>query len=110
MADKIKISKKSLAEFTHNQIVNMATEFVHTSINMKNVKGAVDECLKKHPELMNGEFSGVVVGRILAQSVLYSIFGNTNMILWKDTATRKQKAAMKACASDMFYICREKKV
>lgn len=111
MATKsIKISGKSLVKFKGNNIVNTATEFVKDSIHMNKVKGAIKECLEKHPELLNGDFTDVVSARILAQSVLCSIFGNTDLLLWKDTATRKQKAAMKACATDMFYICRERKV
>lgn len=111
MATKaIQISSKSLAKFNENNIVNTATDFVKDSIHMNKVKGAIKDCLKKHPELLNGDFTDVVTARILAQSVLYSIFGNTNLLLWKDTATRKQRSAMKACAHDMFYICRERKV
>lgn len=106
----IKISGKSLAKFKGNNIVNTATDFVKDSIHMNKVKGAIKECLEKHPELLNGDFTDVVAARILAQSVLYSIFGNTDMLLWKDTATRQQKSAMWACVTDMFYICRERKV
>ena len=106
----IKISGKSLAKFKGNTIVKYATDFVKDSIHMNKVKGAIKECLEKHPELLNGDFTDVVAARILAQSVLYSVFGNTDVFLWKDTATRKQKSAMKACANDMFYICREHKV
>lgn len=106
----IKISGKSLAKFKGNTIVNTATDFIKDSIHMNKVKGAIKECLEKHPELLNGDFTDIVAARILAQSVLYSIFGNTNLLLWKDTATRKQRSAMKACATDMFYICRERKV
>lgn len=106
----IKISGKSLVKFKGNNIVNTATDFVKDSIHMNKVKGAIKKCLEKHPELMNGDHTEVVAARILAQSVLYSIFGNTDLLLWKDTATRKQKSAMKACATDMFYICKEHKV
>lgn len=106
----INISGKSLAKFKGNTIVNTATDFVKDSIHLNKVKGAIKECLEKHPELLNGDFTDVVAARILAQSVLYSIFGNTDLLLWKDTATRKQRSEMKACASDMFYICRERKV
>lgn len=110
MTNTIKVNKKSLAKFKAKTIVDSATNFVKDSIHMNKVKGAIKECLEKHPELLNGDFSDVVAARILAQSVLYSVFGNTNVFLWKDTATRKQKSAMKACANDMFYICREHKV
>lgn len=111
MAKKeIKISDKSLAKFKGNNIVNIATEFVKGSIHMDRVKGAIKECLEKHPELMNCKDGEVIAARILAQSVLYSLFGNTDMILWNNVATRKQRSAMKACAVDMFYICREHKV
>ena len=106
----IKISSKSLAKFNENNIVNTATAFVKDSIHMNKVRGAIKECLKKHPELMNGEFTEVVAARILAQSVIYSIFDNEHNILWKDTATRKQMKAMRAVAGDMFYICKEHKV
>lgn len=111
MAKKeIKISDKSLAKFKANNVVNIATEFVKGSIHMNRVKGAIKECLEKHPELMDGNYTEVIAARILAQSVLYSLFGNTDMILWNNVATRKQKSAMKACAVDMFYISREHKV
>ena len=106
----IKISTKSVKAFKSNNVADIATEFVKNSIHMNKVKGAIKECLKKHPELLNGDYTEVVAARILAQSVLYSIFGNTDLLLWKDTATRKQRSEMKACASDMFYICREQKV
>lgn len=106
----IKINTKSVKNLKSNKVVDIATDFVKDSIHMNKVKGAIKECLKKHPELLNGEFTEVVSARILAQSVLYSIFGNTDLLLWKDTATRKQKSELKACASDMFYICREQKV
>lgn len=111
MATKaIKISGKSLVKFMCNNIVNVATDFVKDSIHMNKVKGAIKECLEKHPELLNGDYNEVVVSRILAQSLLYSIFGNTDLILWKDTATRKEKSVMRKCAIDMAYICREHKV
>lgn len=111
MATKsIKISGKSLVKFKGNNIVNIATDFIKDSIHMNKVKGAIKECLEKHPELLNGDYNEVVTARILAQSLLYSIFGNTDLILWKDTATRKQKSDMRKCASDMTYICREHKV
>lgn len=111
MATKsIKISGKSLAKFKGSNIVNTATDFVKDSIHMNKVKGAIKKCLEKHPELLNGDFTEVVAARILAQSVIYSIFGNKDLVLWKDTATRKQKSAMLACATDMFYICKEGKV
>ena len=106
----IKINTKSVKNLKSNKVVDIATDFVKDSIHMNKVKGAIKECLKKRPELLNGEFTEVVSARILAQSVLYSIFGNTDLLLWKDTATRKQKSELKACASDMFYICREQKV
>lgn len=106
----IKISGKSLVKFNGKNIVETATDFVKDSIHMNKVKGAINECLEKHPELMNGTYTDVVAARILAQSVLYTIFGNTDLLLWKDTATRKQKSDMRACATDMFYICREHKV
>ena len=106
----IKINTKSVKNLKSNKVVDIATDFVKDSIHMNKVKGAIKDCLKKHPELLNGEFTEVVSARILAQSVLYSIFGNTDLLLWKDTATRKQKSELKACASDMFYICREQKV
>lgn len=109
MATKaIKISGKSLVKFKGNNIVNIATDFVKDSIHMNKVNGAIKECLEKHPELI--DYNEVIAARILAQSVLYSIFGNTDLVLWKDTATRKQRSAMKACATDMFYICKEHKV
>lgn len=110
MTQAIKVSKKSVKDFQTKNVVDTATEFVKTSINMNKVKGAIKECLDKHPELLNGEFTDVLAARILAQSVLYTIFENKNAILWKDTATRKQMSAMRKCASDMFYICREQKV
>lgn len=109
MATKaIKISGKSLVKFKGNNIVNIATDFVKGSIHMNKVKGAIKECLEKHSELI--DYNEVIAARILAQSVIYSIFGNTDLVLWKDTATRKQRSAMKACATDMFYICKEHKV
>ena len=104
----IKISGKSLVKFKN--IVETATDFVKDSIHIKTVKGGSKECSEKHPELMTGTYTDVVAARILAQSVLYTIFGNTDLLLWKDTATRKQKSDMRACATDMFYICREHKV
>ena len=100
----IKISGKSLVKFKGKNIVDTATDFVKDSIHINKVKGAIKECLEKHPELMNGTYTDVVAARILAQSVLYTIFGNTDLLLWKDTATRKQKSDMRACATDMFYI------
>ena len=106
----IKISGKSLTKFKGNNIVNTATAFVKDSIRMNKVRGAIKECLEKHPELMNGDFTEVVSARILAQSVLYSIFDNEHNILWKDTATRKQMKSMRAVAGDMFYICKEHNV
>ena len=106
----IKISGKSLVKFKGKNIVDTATDFVKDSIHINKVKGAIKECLEKHPELMNGTYTDVVAARILAQSVLYTIFGNTDLLLWKDTATRKQKSDMRACAPDMFYICREHNV
>lgn len=107
MAKKeIKISDKSLAKFKGKNIVNIATAFVKNSIHLNKVKGAIEEGLKHHPELLGDEYNEVIAARILAQSVLYAIFGNTDLILWKYSATRKQKSAMKACAIDMFYICR----
>lgn len=108
MATKaIKISGKSLVKFKGNNIVNIATDFVKGSIHMNRVKGAIKECLEKHPELINEDYTDVITARILAQSVLYAIFGNTDLILWKNTATRKEKSDMRKCAVDMFYICRE---
>ena len=110
MAKAIKISCTSIAKFSEKKIATIATDFVKDSIRMSKVNGAIKACLKKHPELMNGDFTEVVAARILAQSVLYSIFGNEHNILWKDTATRKQMKAMRAVAGDMFYICKEHKV
>ncbi|GEM_PF-4242958 len=111
MATKtIKISGKSLAKFKGKEIVDTATEFVKDSIHMNKVKGAIKECLEKHPELLNGDFTDVVVARILAQTVLYIMFGNEHKVLWKDTATRKQMKAMRNCSWDMFYITKEHKV
>ena len=107
MTQAIKISKKSLTKFKTKNVVDTATQFVKDSIHMSKVKGAIKECLEKHPELLNGEFTEVLVARILAQSVLYSVLDNKNAILWKDTATKKQNKAMLACAADMFYICKQ---
>ena len=53
----IKISGKSLVKFKGNNIVNTATDFIKDSIHMNKVKGAIKECLEKHPELMNGEYT-----------------------------------------------------
>lgn len=103
----IKISKKSLTEFNRKSIVDNATEFVKDSIHMNKVKGAIKECLEKHPELLNGDFTDVVVSRILAQTVLYIMFGNEHKVLWKDAATRKQMKAMRNCSWDMFYLTKE---
>ena len=108
MATKsIKISTKSIKTFKSNNVADIATEFVKNSIHMNKVKGAIKECLKKHPELLNGEFTEVVAARILAQSVLYIMFGNEHAVLWKDTATRKQMKAMRNCSWDMFYLTKE---
>ena len=91
-------------------IVENATILVKDSIHMDKVEGAIRECLNNHPELMNGDYTDMVAARILAQSLLYCIFGNDDLVLWKDVATRKEKTAMRACASDMFYICRRNDV
>ena len=103
----IKISSKSVKTFKANNVVGIATDFVKNSIHMNKVKGAIKECLKKHPELLNGDFTEVVVGRILAQTVLYTMFGNEHAVLWKDTATRKQMKAMRNCSWDMFYLTKQ---
>ena len=110
MTQAIKISKKSLREFNRKSIVDNATAFVKDSIHMNKVRGAIKECLEKHPELLESGDTDVVVARILAQSLLYVRFGNENLILWKGTATRKQKRAMHACSFDMHCICQEHKV
>jgi hypothetical protein len=103
----IKISTKSVKTFKANNVVDIATDFVKNSIHMNKVKGAIKECLKKHPELLNGDFTEVVAARILAQSVLYIMFGNEHKVLWKDTATRKQMKAMHTCSLDMHYLTQE---
>lgn len=110
MTQAIKISKKSLTNFKTKNVVDMATDFVKDSIHMNKVKGAIKECLEKHPELLNGDFTDVVVARILAQTVLYIMFGNEHKVLWKDTATRKQMKAMRNCSWDMHYLCKEHEV
>ena len=110
MTQAIKISKKSLTEFNRKSIVDNATAFVKDSIHMNKVRGAIKECLEKHPELLNGDFTDIVVARILAQTVLYIMFGNEHKVLWKDTATRKQMKAMHTCSWDMHYITQEHKV
>lgn len=107
---KIKVSNKSLAKFKSKNIVKVATDFVKGSINMSKVKGAIKECLEKHPELLESGDTDVVVARILAQSLLYARFGNENLILWKSTATRKQKRAMHGCSFDMHCICQQHRV
>ena len=107
MTQAIKISKKSLTEFNRKSIVDNATAFVKDSIHMNKVRGAIKECLEKHPELLNGDFTDIVVARILAQTVLYIMFGNEHKVLWKDTATRKQMKAMHTCSWDMHYLTKE---
>ena len=108
MATKaIKISSKSLVQFNGKKIIDTATYFVKDSINLRKVKRAIKECLEKHPELMNGDYTEVVVARILAQSVIYTIFGNTDKFLWNNCATKKQKSAMRVCASDIFYSLKQ---
>ena len=111
MTQAIKISKKSLDEFKNKEkfreIVDIAYDFVRQSIHMDKVKDALDECLKKHPELLDSKFTDVIVARVLAQSVIYTIFGNKNAILWRHPRSRSEMDAMRKCASDMFYICKE---
>lgn len=107
MTNVIKVNKKSLAKFKAKTVVDTATNFVKDSIHMNKVRGAIKECLKKHPELLNGDFTEVVAARILAQSVLYIMFGNEHKVLWKNTATRKQMKAMHTCSWDMHYITQE---
>ena len=102
---KIKVSSKSLAKFKSKNIVKIATDFVKGSIEMGKVRNAIKATLDQHPEI--ADYNEVIAARILAQSLLYTIFGNKNLILWKDAVSRSEMAKMRKCSVDMFYNYRK---